>query len=522
MERILHWTERFLRRYIVPPFRDKPWQIKFTSIDSINLLVLTALSLLTRFHTFWYPSNVVFDEIHFGNFTNFYINHTYFFDIHPPLAKLLIASLAALSEYDGHIPFGDIFSQPYPDESFISLRIPPVMFSSMVAPLLYLAVRLASFSRIAAFTTGVMVTFETSMICEGKFILTDGILHFFVALHLAVSMYWYSLERNTTQWTVWLYLSSLTFGCAISVKFTSLSLAFLIGFHELMCLFFENAFKLDGTFYHNICVRALQLALPALVLQAALWMIHISLLWYAADGQGPDLSETLINVSSDDPNDWRKLLSPHITIRVLEILFQIQASNLMNYKSHPFQSRPIDWPLLTDIGICFWSEGGSHVECIGNVFVYYFGVVGVVLVLLGFNKRCYFRAFPYAIGYAMSFLPFFLVPRTVFLYHYIIPLIFACACTGIALDFWLGPTAKGAFMVVICAIVVLGWTEWAPLVYGRSMVASEFDSRVWNRVWIEGRAGREKWIDQYDAKFARMRAQESAYVERMKKKGHTF
>jgi dolichyl-phosphate-mannose-protein mannosyltransferase len=33
----------------------------------------------------------VFDESHFGGFTERYLKHEYFFDIHPPMAKLTIA-----------------------------------------------------------------------------------------------------------------------------------------------------------------------------------------------------------------------------------------------------------------------------------------------------------------------------------------------------------------------------------------------------------------------------------------------
>jgi dolichyl-phosphate-mannose--protein O-mannosyl transferase len=521
MQAFLRWFERFLRRSVVPPFRDKPWTVTFTTLDSVNLLTLTALSLLSRFHTFWFPSSVVFDEIHFGNFTNFYINHTHFFDVHPPLAKLIIAWFAHLSEYDGSIPFGRIFAQPYPDESFLSLRIPSVVFSSMVAPLLYLTVRLAGFSKIAAFTTGVMVTFETSMICEGRFILTDGMLHFFVALHLAVSMYWYSLGRNTREWKVWLYLTSLSLGFAISVKFTALSLCAILLVHELICLFFENSFKLDGVLYHDFCLHAAQLAIPALVFQGVLWVIHTSLLWYVGDDMPPSLNQTLINESVDDPNDWRKLLSPNIAVRVFETLFQIQGSNMINYKSHPYMSKPGDWPLLTDLAVLFWSQGDRWVLCIGNVFVYYIALLSVVMVLLGFKKRCYRRAFLFVIGYLTSYLPFFLVPRTVFLYHYIIPLMFACVCTGISLDFWMGPTFRGMISMLVCAIVVFGYTEWAPLVYGREMSRTEIESRTWNKVWLSGKVGRAEWMANYDAKFDRMRAQESAGINRLRKMGVT-
>lgn len=32
-----------------------------------------------------------FDEVHFGRFTTYFLNGTFFFDVHPPLVKLVFA-----------------------------------------------------------------------------------------------------------------------------------------------------------------------------------------------------------------------------------------------------------------------------------------------------------------------------------------------------------------------------------------------------------------------------------------------
>ena len=69
-------------------------------------LVLLALGTLLHLYRLAEPRRVVFDEVHFGGFvTNYLGDHSYFFDIHPPHAKLLIAGVAALGGYRGSQPF---------------------------------------------------------------------------------------------------------------------------------------------------------------------------------------------------------------------------------------------------------------------------------------------------------------------------------------------------------------------------------------------------------------------------------
>jgi dolichyl-phosphate-mannose--protein O-mannosyl transferase len=49
-----------------------------------------------------------FDEVHFGGFARKYIKQTFFMDVHPPLAKLLITLAALVGRFDGEFDFKDI------------------------------------------------------------------------------------------------------------------------------------------------------------------------------------------------------------------------------------------------------------------------------------------------------------------------------------------------------------------------------------------------------------------------------
>ena len=65
------------------------------------VLVFAALGFGTRFWDIHEPNETVFDEVYFGSFTTSYVERQYFFDIHPPLGKLVLAFAGSLKSLIG-------------------------------------------------------------------------------------------------------------------------------------------------------------------------------------------------------------------------------------------------------------------------------------------------------------------------------------------------------------------------------------------------------------------------------------
>ena len=70
--------------------------------------VLTIFAGIVRFWGISHPDQVVFDEVHFGAFAGQYIRGEYYFDVHPPFAKLLNGLAAWMVGFEGDFGFEQI------------------------------------------------------------------------------------------------------------------------------------------------------------------------------------------------------------------------------------------------------------------------------------------------------------------------------------------------------------------------------------------------------------------------------
>jgi dolichyl-phosphate-mannose--protein O-mannosyl transferase len=66
------------------------------------------VACIVRFYRISEPDQVVFDEVHFGAFAGQYIRREYYFDVHPPLAKMMNALAAWAVGFKGDFGFDSI------------------------------------------------------------------------------------------------------------------------------------------------------------------------------------------------------------------------------------------------------------------------------------------------------------------------------------------------------------------------------------------------------------------------------
>jgi dolichyl-phosphate-mannose--protein O-mannosyl transferase len=104
-------------------------------VDMRIVIIFAILSILIRVYYIKIPAEIVFDEMHFGGFASKYITARFFFDVHPPLGKLIVAFSGVFSGYDGSFSFEKI-GQSYIEGNvpYIAMRVVPALFGSAIVP----------------------------------------------------------------------------------------------------------------------------------------------------------------------------------------------------------------------------------------------------------------------------------------------------------------------------------------------------------------------------------------------------
>ncbi|KAL0074666.1 Dolichyl-phosphate-mannose-protein mannosyltransferase-domain-containing protein [Phycomyces blakesleeanus] len=273
---------------------------------------LTVWAAYVRLWKIWQPSSVVFDEVHFGGFAAKYIRTRFFMDVHPPLAKMLIALVAKLSGFDGVFDFKDI-GKDYieSDVPYVPIRVFCGICGLLVVPIAYLTMRGSGHSVAAGLVVALMVCYENGLIANNRLILLDPPLLFFTA---ATTLMWINFHNQKNKpfqfwWYTWLALTGLGLGLTVSCKWVGLFTIATIGvstIKNLWDLWGDSRIPVNVFVRHFLARAACLIALPVVVYML-MFGIHFHSLPNSGEGDGfmsPEFQQTLAGHSmADTPID---------------------------------------------------------------------------------------------------------------------------------------------------------------------------------------------------------------------------
>lgn len=432
------------------------------AIKQYLLLGLLLASFLTQILWLNFPQSVVFDEVHFGKFVTAYCcTGEHFFDIHPPHAKLLIAGTAWLGGYQGGFDFENI-GQKYPDDiRLVSLRILPALAGALLPLIIFLLLRQFGASYWAAMIGGYAIALDNAVTVHTRVISLDGVL--LVATFGALSAFLAAQKRKDYWAPVLFALSGALAGLAVGVKFTGLAALGLLGMMVLVKIV-QNMRNKD---WINWVIYGLLILLSAIFVYLLGWWMHFNFL--PLSGSGDAWLSPTGNFLQDTIATHKSMLGANYNLTA----------------THPYSSSWWEWPIMKE-PIFYWQSNGSLIYFIGNPAVWWGGLILFLIamgrLLMGKWQEISSYMWIPIVGFIISFIPLISVPRALFMYHYLTPLIFLILIGLLWLDKKIDADNEKninqilSFYGIAFVLIILGFFWMAPITYGIPL--SDFMQKV--------------------------------------------
>jgi len=401
-------------RIILKYLLDHPWFI---------VLFFSLFSLAFRLYHLSNIKDLVFDEVYFVDFAKKYLSGTEFFDIHPPLGKLIIAT--------GIKIFGD---------TQFGWRIMSVIFGTALIPLGYLTARELG-GKIVGLLTVLILSFDGMLLVYSRLGLLDILLSFFIIL----SFYLFLKFANSKK-LFFLILAGLSLGLAASIKY----IGWLLGL-VFICIAITKKipFKKYYPFYYLIFLIIIPTA------------IYLGFFLFNFPYK---------NLISDVINWHRQSLN----------------YNLYLTEGHPYGSKWWTWfLLLRPIWLYFKDVDGKYIGVVGlgNPLAWWSSIVVVPLLIYNTIKKDK-TALIILSAFLIFLVPWAFVKRVIFIYHAIPSFIFLSFATAYFLEKLLSDRMGKVIVTVYFAILIAFFVFFLPIWIGLPLESSKFYLRTWLKGWI--------------------------------------
>jgi dolichyl-phosphate-mannose-protein mannosyltransferase len=395
-----------------------------------------------------YMSETYFDEIYYVRTAENYLKVQYPYEwTHPPLGKLIIASGISIF---GYSPFG--------------WRIMGVAFATLMIALIYLLGKELFGTWIGAFASAFLLMFDFMVFTMGRMATVDTYVVFFsLASQLFFLIYVKSVLKNGWQAPVLpLFLAVLFFALGFSTKWVVLY-GFLGQLAILLVLRLKEVMKLkDGV---SAKIEAF-FARPFLQLYLFLLLaVFVYFLTYI-----PDM----------------------LAGRTLADVFQLQGSMFVYHSTltatHPFSSQWWSWPFMVRPVWLFGSSlphnTVSTIVAMGNPAIWWGGFAFVILCVERAIRKRDFACIFITVLFFFQWLPYILISRITFLYHFFVNVPFLCLATAYFVNkYWSTKWGKVATLAYFAGVIIL-FGLFYPAISGTSVPTSWIDSLRWRESWV--------------------------------------
>jgi dolichyl-phosphate-mannose-protein mannosyltransferase len=396
-----------------------------------------------------YMSEVHFDEKYFVRTAEDYVESRYppYEWTHPPLGKLILAGGVSVFGYN---PFG--------------WRITGVVFATSMIPLIYLVGKKLFETWIGAFASAFLLTFDFMNFAMGRMATVDVYVAFFsLASQLFFLIYVKNVLKDGWKTSVLpLFLAVLFFAFGVSTKWIVL-FGFLGQLTILLALRFREVIKLSDGLSTKIKV----------FLDRPFFRLYFFLLFAVLVYFLTYIPRIILGAS-------------------LSHVFGLQWS-MFNYhatlvSTHSYASQWWSWPLILRPVLLFIAhlpnDVVSTIVAMGNPAVWWVGFASIIAVAgLAIRKRRFTPLF-IVVLFFFSWLPYVLISRTTYLYHFYVSIPFLCLATAYFVNkYWSNRWGKVATLAYF-SVVVMFFGLFYPVISGIPTPTSWMEMIRWLESWV--------------------------------------
>lgn len=213
------------------------------------------------------------------------MKNTFFFDSHPPLGKQLIALAGYVAGYDGKFKFDRIGTSYAETVPLLALRFIPSLCGSLIIPISYHLMLELGLSQWTSLLASLMLLLDNALLTQSRFVLMESILLVFSLFGILALLKFrkYYSQPYCIEWWLWLALTSISFTCALCVKYTGFytcCLALSILLLDFWRMLAKSELS-DKTLVLRFAAQSLVLVVVPLFVYLGVFYVHLGMLYKA-------------------------------------------------------------------------------------------------------------------------------------------------------------------------------------------------------------------------------------------------
>ncbi|EPR79002.1 Dolichyl-phosphate-mannose-proteinmannosyltransferase [Spraguea lophii 42_110] len=260
---------------------------QFFNKEMLASILIVCISIMVRTYAIERGDYVIWDEAHFGKFSSKYLNRLFYFDVHPPLGKMLTGLSGYLFNQDKDFSFES--GTQYPQNmDYVGMRRFHAVIASFISLIIFKILKVMNHDIMFRFFFSLLFTFENGFVSISRLILLDshllfftGLTTLFIAKHFKDS--YFQHKRNHRN----IVLLGISIGCVMSVKWIGCLTTVFVGLFIIYELWIMITSKKKITaFFEMLFIRTLFLIAVPVFIYIFMFCVHFKIVNRSSSDEG--------------------------------------------------------------------------------------------------------------------------------------------------------------------------------------------------------------------------------------------